>query len=815
MRVKIGIVLGLVCSTWGLSATLANGQKRQAAQAPPTKASSRQMHRLYVPREKLRAAGVKPLTQLKQPMPPLPQAAGIEPKLVKARQLRDHWRRVAFGPAPASRSFQALRIPGERTLRRLKSGGDEWTPVGSGIRDADRSHHRAGRIRSLAYGYDSAIGHEVLWVGASSGGLWKSIAGPYGSWQSMSDRLPGSPSVGAFLVHSGDSNRILVGTGDYARYPGDGLYRTSDGGATWTRAALDPTPEVFFRVLADASDRTGDTVLACGSRGLGSGGIWRSTDFGRSWTRVFDGPVTDLRQDPVSTAFWWAAVPGQGILESSDFGRSFHLIGGTGGTGLTFPIDRMSITGCDSAPNYLYALVERGGGLGGVFRSADYGLTWSLVESADEISWGQAFHTAAIGVHPEDPDKLLVGLGGLQRTDNATAPHVAWRRNIDGGHADYTAFLFHPPTGRVTIANDGGTYSYVWATGAVNGELNLGLNCQQVMAPNGYLALAWGGLQLVAGLQDNGMVLVKPGREPAIVFRGGGDGGQASISDDYPQTYYFSSGVDYNRYSGRESGGWSNINGSLGTEWAPTVLVDPAGRGKIFTNTNEYVWYRPTTGGAWTRVNNGHPFPAGFRCKQVDLAPDRDRWVLYATAWNSGRLLVIDSESLDSASWTDRTPPLPAGSGSADALVNAEYWASDSRAVFYATSVSRPSRAFLSEDRGQNWRDVTGDLAGAIPDASYWKLLRHPEIRDRLYLATDVGLYCSTNGGTNWVRFMDGLPEVVNVTDVIIAGEPTPPPPTVIGRDGTATPGQRVMLPPYRILIGTYGRGFWARPLLW
>jgi hypothetical protein len=121
----------------------------------------------------------------------------------------------------------------------------------------------------------------------------------------------------------------------------------------------------------------------------------------------------------------------------------------------------------------------------------------------------------------------------------------------------------------------------------------------------------------------------------------------------------------------------------------------------------------------------------------------------------------------------------------------------------------------MSEDYGRTWRDVTGNLADLIPDASFWKLMRHPEIRDRLYLATDVGVYCSANGGRNWARFMDGLPQVVNVMDMLIVGQDAVPGPTIIGADGRATPAPRRMVPPFRMFIGTYGRGFWSRPLMW
>ncbi len=807
----------LLCVALAASSVPGGGQIKASVQTISAKNQvQKKMHRLYVPRDKMRFRTGVPSAPMKVKEQPLTPSSSFKARLPQVKRLINHWKWIGFTSAPGDRIRQALRAPRENSLLRPKIPGDSWTPIGAGIHAADPRHHQGGRIRSMAYAFDNDVGHDVLWAGSSSGGLWKSVAGPLGSWRPMSDSLPGSPSVGAFLVHEGDSRRILIGTGDYNRYSGNGMFRTEDGGRIWVDAPLDGTPLIFYRILADKADRTGNTVLACGSDGPpGSGGVWKSTDFGRTWRRVLSAQVTDLAQDSTAPAFWWAAVRGDGIYESRDGGDSFHLIGGTGGSGLTKPIGRMSITVCEAAPNYLFAVVERGDALGGVFRSADYGLSWTQIEDVDEISWGQGGHTCAIGVHPDDPNKLLVGMGGLQRTDNAAAPTVTWRRGIEGGHADYTGFLFHPETGRVLLSNDGGCTVLNWASGEVSGEFNLGLSCYQIMAPNGCLASDWSGANLIAGLQDNGMVLIKPGGTPALATRRGGDGGQASLSDAYPLTYYYSSGCAYQRYLGLDSGEETNINGALGTEWMPTMLIDPAGRRVIFTNTGDSVWQKPAGSGTWAKVNRGHPFPAGFNCKQIDVAPDPSRWVIYATAWNRGRLLVIDGESLDHAEWIDRTPPLPAGSRSIDALVNTEQWHSDRSVVFYTTSTSRPSRAFMSEDYGRTWHDVTGDLASLVPDANYWKLVRHPEIRNRLYLATDVGIFCSTNGGANWAKFMEGLPEIVNVMDMIIVSQDTAPGPTIIGTPEGATPVPRRMVPPFRMIIGTYGRGFWSRRLLW
>ena len=317
------------------------GQDRPTVQTvPPKGETQKKMHRLYVPRAKMKTR-VSGLTA-PMPKPPLTPSPSFKARLPGVKRLADHWRRVAYVPTAGGQIHQALRAPRETLTFRPRIRGDVWTPIGAGIQDADRRYHQGGRIRGLAYAFDNDVGHDVLWAGASSGGLWKSVTGPLGSWRPMSDSLPGSPSVGAFLVHAGDSRRILIGTGDFCRYTGDGMYLTTDGGATWVNTPLEGTPFVFYRILADRMDATGDTVLACGSDGpVDGGGVWKSADFGRTWRRVLRAQVTDLAQDPSAPAFWWAAVRGQGVYESWDGGESFHLIGGTGGSGLTTPIGRI------------------------------------------------------------------------------------------------------------------------------------------------------------------------------------------------------------------------------------------------------------------------------------------------------------------------------------------------------------------------------------------------------------------------------------------------------------------------------------------
>jgi hypothetical protein len=674
-----------------------------------------------------------------------------------------------------------------------------WEQMGAGIEDRDGVHHKAGRIRQAQYAFDHSQGMRVLYLGSSSGGLWKAVfAGFFALWVPISDTLPGSPSVGAFAVHPSDSNKMLIGSGDSYRYGGTGMYRTTNGGSTWTLSSLAPIPGAFYKIIIDRGNP--DIVIASGDYGL-----WRSTDFGITWTRVYTGGTTDLVQDPVYHNYWYAGAPGIGVLESSDSGLTFHPIGGNGGNGITDPVGRISLAVSDSAPNYVYAVAEGNFGLlGGIYRSSNYGYDWVRIDSVDTISWGQAFHTTAIGVDPTTPDRLFVGMGGVQWTGNATAAAPCWTRNagggctgcssicVDGGHADFTGFIFVPGSTSVIMTNDGGYYSYDWSTNTINGLGNrFGLNVQQ----SGSLASARMDPEiLLSGLQDNGMIRHVGG---TWQFLGGGDGGPSSISPNNTNDFFFSSGAAFWRFFSTNRGnGWSNVNCAFPNNWAPTVLRDPTpglGLAEMFTHTDDYLWYKPvSTACNWAKINNGNPLPAGFAVKAIDQNNNVSLYVFYATAWGHGSVYVLEGGSVGSLVPVDRTPPLPPGSSMNDANVTADRSSLQPNTAYYVTGGARPSRAFMTTNRGLNWENVTGDLTALLPNANYQELVANPSNLNQLYLATDQGVYRSDNRGVNWYRFMNGLPQTVNVSSI------------ELNYDGLTTPV---------LHIGTYGRGYWKRTI--
>jgi len=690
-----------------------------------------------------------------------------------------------------------------------------WEQIGYGDYNTDGVHHQAGRIRQASYAYDNPQGITTLWLGATGGGVWRGIVLFFAvAFVPVSDNLPGSPSVGAFLVQPGNSNNILIGTGDSYRYGGTGMYKTTDEGATWS--AVYPTdgtnwPSAFQKVLIDLNDTTNQTVLAEGDTG-----IWRSTDFGSTWTQVYTGATSDLVQDPVNTYIWYAGAPGVGVLRSTSYGTSFGPIG----SGIAGPIGRVSVAVSAAAPWHVYAIsaitdstgISRS--LGGIWRSDDYGdLTWNLIESSDHISGaGQAFHTTSINVDPTNADLVIAGMAGSQITYNGTAATPTWTYSgsFDEGHSDHTGYTFEAGTTNIISTTDGGVYVLDKNALTVSGALNYAtnLNVQQVFGPVGDLACSLNAPdECISGLQDNGTITMNRNNTPPLVIVGGGDGNAASIAPDNPsELFKMGNGGRYYTTDGAKT--WVGDYGScLPNDYYATTMIDqtpPNGfTPYIYTftipsngSTSSYVGYKTVNPSCdWTAANPSHPFDTNsFSPRSMDASNDQTGYVFYVVGWGTGRLYVLDSYNTgtlgSTMSYEDRTPPVSFFSSFNDSQIAADRSSSRPHTVTYTTGGARPSQAFISNDRGQTWTEVTGDLAYKLSNASFWKLAANPADQSQLFLGTDQGIYRSDNGGVNWYRYMDGMPAVANIFGLELNYDYASPP---------------------LLHLGTYGRGFWDR----
>ena len=715
-----------------------------------------------------------------------------------ARELLRRWNdRPEFG-AYSNSIDRWNQVPGEPPY--YSNGLDftlGWTSIGVGgiAAGSDKRYHKSGRATEMMLAYDHVTGANSTFVSTSSGGLYKSvIVGIFVFFVPIGDNLPGSPSVGAFMVNKANSNKILVGTGDLFRYGGSGVYRTLDQGQTWTKLTLPIiTPSVCFRMVADSTDPTGNRVVLASDTG-----IYRTTDFGTTWTRVSSVNATDLVQDVTFPTYWYAGASGNGMFLSVNNALSFA----NSSSGITTPIGRVAIDYCQSNPNYVYLLAESsGGGFNGIYRSTNYGTNWTKIQNVDEISGGQGFHTGAIAVKPTDPNIVFAGMAGMTRSSNATAATPTWT-GVDAGHADETFIQFSASdSNRVWFCNDGGLYSYNLTTNTPDGTYNiLGLRNLQSYALEGSKLDE---TKLMSGLQDNGqMILDTDAATPLRSTLWGGDGGPGSFSSANVNHIAYSAGAAYQRLLTTDGTTFNVITAPLPTDWAPSMLFDPVAvsASTLYTNSGQYIYFRNVNSATptWDKLSTtplpNNPNGTPFNSRWVDaVAGGTYGW--YVMGWDTGKM-YYGTGSPGFVTWAERTPPIPSGSTLLSGGVYADRYLAD--VVYYTGAYSTTGGtkfylAFRSSNRGQTWTNVTGNLATILPGAAFQQLISDPDFPTQImFLTTTLGVLRTDDGGVTWYKYMSGLPLVTDSNQIVLTRK----------ADGTKW-----------LRLSTYGRSYWERKI--
>ncbi|MDP6994299.1 MAG: hypothetical protein QGF87_08075, partial [Woeseiaceae bacterium] len=327
---------------------------------------------------------------------------------------------------------------------------------------------RGGRVTAVT----GVPGNDRLYyMGATGGGVWKT--GNAGiSWQNISDEYFGVGTIGAIAVADSDVNVIYVGTGEapirgVTTSHGDGMYKSTDAGATWEHIGL-PDAGQIARIIVHPGDPDLVYVAVQGQIWGPSEerGVYRSKDGGATWEAVLqvdnETGATDLSMDPTNPRIMYASMwehgrtpwfiksggTAGGLFKTTDGGDTWEKLTG----GLPELIGKTGIDVSASSPNRIYAIVEAELDKGGLWRSDDYGKTWSLVNN-DRILWSRAWYYIHIKADPQNADTVWV----------LNAPIM---KSIDGGktfekkttpHGDHHDQWFNPENSLNFInANDGG-----------------------------------------------------------------------------------------------------------------------------------------------------------------------------------------------------------------------------------------------------------------------------------------------------------------------------------------------------------------------
>lgn len=639
-------------------------------------------------------------------------------------------------------------------------GGLAWDALGPAPMYGDywsSGQQTSGRVSCIAV--DPTNG-QVAYVAAAQGGIWKTVNGGT-SWTPITDGLP-SIASGWVAIDPSDTDILYYGTGEqhYSvdSFYGDGLFRSTDAGASWTKLADN---SVVGSYIARVRIKPGDpNTLFVG----GSIGFVRSTDGGSTWSNTLPvGWCDDVAVHPAAPDSVFVTTLANGVYLSTDGGGTWSLVqNGLPTTG----IDRGHIVIAPSNRNVMYASFATGSGhLAGFYKSVDAGDTWSELLSVPEYLGGQGWYDQCLVVNPTSANLVLAGglypydasVKGVIRSTNGGS---SWT-DVTGGspavnyvHPDQHV-LTYGPDGALWLGNDGGVWKSL-NNGTSWSPRNDGLNITQFYTvglhptdPN----------DLLGGTQDNGTVrYAGASLWPQLAT---GDGGPVLYERNAPNFFYstyvfltYLSRFDAGVYLGDVTGPWQ-ANGDP-ADWANGPLVeDPNAPGTLYVGTNRV--YRSTNNGAAWSLVSGPVVDGGGVLLGLAVAsglPNR----IY-TSSSDGAVFVTN----DLVTWHDRSAGLPVSRSLTNVVVDPD----DPDHAWVSVDHSTGPRVLRTLDAGLTWSNRTGDLPAGVRGLALAVDFR-PDV-ERAYLGTDYGVYTSLDSGLTWVESVNGMPKLA-VFDLAIDG---------------------------------------------
>ncbi len=636
-----------------------------------------------------------------------------------------------------------------------------------------------GRITDVEY---DPLHPRYVYCSAATGGVFKSS--DFGaSWVPIFDDQA-FLSIGDIAVDPVNTDILYVGTGEanggHNNMSGGGMFKSTDAGNSWFPIGLDST-ETIGRVIINPSDPNEIFVAAVGSyfSPTHQRGIFKSTDAGSTWSQsLFISDSTgaiDIVMDPTNPDFLLAAMwervrrpnssrlygPSSGIYRSTDNGDSWELLGPS--TGLpdasSINVGRIGLAISKTNPEISYALYNDGAIYIGLYKTTDYGSSWTNADPDMEILNGVSnfsWYFGQVRIDPSNPQKIYVLDVYLMVSEDGGAN---WDIKYMY-HVDNHALAFNPSNALSMIdGNDGGIYR------SNDGGNNWAGLLEMPNTQFYEIGLDYNNPQkLYGGTQDNYTVRTQTGNlddwEPLI----GGDGFYVIVDYTNPDIIYAESQWGYLQKSTNGGNDFYNarngINSNEPTNWSTPVVMDPADHNILYYCTNRI--YRTINGaGLWTAVSpdltDGIPGTKLGTITTIDVAPTNTN-VIYAGTDDSHVWVTTDYGS----SWADISSALPYRW-----VTRVKVDPNNENNVYVTFSGLKwhdpQPHVFKSTNMGTDWTDISSNL----PDAPVNAFAVDNNNPDRLYLGSDVGAFVSFNGGSSWQPIANGLP-VVSVYDMKI-----------------------------------------------
>ena len=626
-----------------------------------------------------------------------------------------------------------------------------------------------GRITTMAISQQNP---NVLYAGAADGGVLKTTNAGV-NWTALFDDQP-SLSMGAIAVDPTNDNIVYVGTGEANSsgdsYDGVGMFKSTNGGATWIHLGLEETRHIG-KVVIDPANTNILYVAALGTLFSGNPerGVYKSTDAGATWnhvlfvndtTGVVDLSINPQNPDILLAASWqrkrgpqgrlYVGGVGSGIWRTTDGGSSWSRLS----NGLPAPatnVGRPGIGISPSNPAVAYAwFADDPGNLFGVFKTTNGGDSWFAVTSGGSTG-GFGWYFGNVWVHPTNENIVFTAGVPLARSTNGGSNWTTTGTT----HVDIHALVFHPTNPNLMyVGNDGGFGT------STNGGTNWTRYANQDLFITQFYA---GGIDYlnpalsIGGTQDNGTPRTTTGNLSDWGSINGGDGFYAVI--DYTNSNYQYAESQYG-FIVRTTNNWaSSSSASSGftgrKNWSTPIVIDPNNPTVLYTGSH-MVHRTANRAQSWTAISpdlSDGPVP-GFSAyatiTSIDVATTDSNAIIAGTD---------DANVWMTANWGTNWTSVSAGLPNRW-ITRVRFDPTDRNIAYVTCSGYRVDsylpHIFRTTDFGGSWQDISGNL----PEAPINVVLVDPQYTSRLYVGTDVGCYFTTNTGASWAAMGTGLPNV-------------------------------------------------------
>ncbi len=672
------------------------------------------------------------------------------------------------GEFPGVSAYEVYKQYQMKKKAKPKSEALEWKNLGTS--SSLSGYHGIGRINSVAFHPED---DNIYWVGAPSGGLWKTSDGGE-TWTVQNDdhTVIGVSDIVVMQDYS-ESKTLFIATGDRDAWDNRsvGVLKSTDGGDSWEESLTFSVKEgvLTTRLLLHPND---STIYASTNKG-----VYKTTDRGENWNKISDTALIDMEFKPGDPNVMYGSTNKNPckIYKSSNAGENWTEIE-------SITSNRIELTVTPDDPEIVYAVVSNTlSGLEGIYRSDDSGESYSKTyDSKNLLGWesdgsdsgGQGWFDLTIAADPNFADTLYVGgVNTWLSEDGGESWEIInhwWGDGVPAVHADKHCMVFRNGTSELFEGNDGGIYSTTdygesWEDFTDGMVISQIYRCATAQTDSNIV---------INGLQDNGTKLYDQGNWQDVQ---GGDGMDCMID-------YTNSDVQYgtlpNGELTRTTNNWGGSvsitpSDSLSGAWVTPIEMHPQDNKTIYAGYQD-LFKSNDRGDTWEKISE---IDVESDIRAIAIAESNPDIILVAGLYE---LWKTDDGG---ENWVeiDNNLPLPDNQ-----IVSVTIKHDDPKTIWVSLGGYNDQNVYESVDGGESWNNISTGL----PELPALDIAENKYNLDstELYLGMDVGVYRRV-GSNDWEPVKLGLPNVV-VNDLDIYYDEVEPENS-------------------RMFAATYGRGLW------